>query len=255
MADQFKAALPEGQVTVKSPLTIGVRARATSDEFQVNLDRMWGFCVRNSMQCAQATAVFVNGTAETLKQMPVTIDASMIRVAIRPATYIEGVRKQFKGDPKDEPIGAPVAGDLWWILVADAPRTARILKVGDLNELKITMEQAIEIGRRNTASSLRPLDIVTRDLPANGIGTIEGSYYESSRLALHDDWAAVASRMSGPLIVAVPGPGLLFYADGGRPHALDALSTLASAAAAKQERPLSATVFKWTREGWQPLTP
>ncbi len=83
------------------------------------------------------------------------------------------------------------------------------------------------------------------------VGTIAGDYYESSRLSLHDDWSTIAAQMSGGLIAAVPSNDLVLYADAGQTNTVDAMATLAREMVRKSPRPLSATVFKWTKAGWE----
>jgi uncharacterized protein YtpQ (UPF0354 family) len=159
-----------------------------------------------------------------------------------------------EGDKSDLVTG-PLVGDFSWILVADMPQATRVINSEDLAKLGLTRDQALDLGRRNVLADLRPLSAVVQALPADGIGTIQGSFYESSRLCLHETWKELAAKMTGPLLVGAPGPDIVLYADGGRPHSLDALTTLVRYTAEHSQKPLSTQVFKWTEGGWIPAQP
>ncbi|MDE2473735.1 MAG: hypothetical protein KGO48_01660, partial [Alphaproteobacteria bacterium] len=86
------------------------------------------------------------------------------------------------------------------------------------------------------------------------IGTVSGNFYASSWLALHDAWVNVAERFNGELIVAVPAGDKLLYARGTDRRSVDALRTLAAQLARQSDRPLSQSVFHWTKDGWEQLS-
>jgi hypothetical protein len=91
----------------------------------------------------------------------------------------------------------------------------------------LSEDQAVTLAERNLAAALRPLGTVVHDLPPNGIGTINGDFYDSSRLILHDDWAPLSLKLHGHLVVAVPANDVLLYGEGKDRVALDAIATLA----------------------------
>jgi uncharacterized protein YtpQ (UPF0354 family) len=146
------------------------------------------------------------------------------------------------------------AGDLWLVCVADLPSSVRVLNRGDLEKLGLSKDEAIALGRQNVSASLRPLNAVTQPLPPQGFGYIEDNEYESSRILLHGEWAELAATMKGDLIVAVPGDRLTVYGDSGRPQAVPAMAAFARYALDRMQRPISATLFRWTPSGWEPVT-
>jgi hypothetical protein len=47
----------------------------------------------------------------------------------------------------------------------------------------------MSLGEQNVAAELSPLNTAIHDLPPNGVGYINGNFYNSSRLLLHDGQA------------------------------------------------------------------
>ena len=216
---------------------------------------MWEYCSRNASDCDRMLSDYVAKSAAALRDQLRPLERSMIRVALRPAPYVENARKTFVRNADSELITELFAGDLWLICMADLPSASRVLNVADLRKLGLSKEEAIALGKQNLAASLRPLKSVVQPLPSNGIGTITGDYYESSRLSLHDDWSVLAAQMKGGLIVAVPSNDMVLYGDAAQPNAIDAMGALARDVSRRSQRPISATVFRWSKGGWEPVSP
>ena len=251
MAARFAQALPESRVEVKGPLTLGLSGAGLSAQFQINLNRVWDFCVRNRDACAAAMAQHVAVTAASLRDVP-DVDVASLRMVVRPAGYVAAIKQQSVGQAGAQPIAAPYAGDLWLMLVTDTPNSLRAVTVRDLQKLNMNIEQAVELALRNVEALLPPLSKVVRPLPANGVGRIEGDYYESSRLLVHEDsWTELARSFKGRLLVAVPDPHVVLYADGKVPKSREALIRLAKEVAGRSDRPLSIAVLQWSRDGWK----
>jgi hypothetical protein len=83
------------------------------------------------------------------------------------------------------------------------------------------------------------------------IGQVAGDPYESSRLALHESWAPLADAQSGVLIVAAPAKDAVFYIGEDTPQPIDALRVFVSNVMRKVPNPLSATLLRWTKAGWE----
>jgi uncharacterized protein YtpQ (UPF0354 family) len=109
------------------------------------------------------------------------------------------------------------------------------------------------LAKRNLVAALRPFDTVVHGFPDEAFGYIRGDYYEASRLTLHDEWAPLAKKAKGSLIVAVPAIDVVLYADSGREQAMRAMTAVALDVVSKAQRPISAMLFKWTPEGWEPV--
>jgi hypothetical protein len=234
-------------------LALAVGGAEAPSEFQINLDRLWDFCVRDAGRCADVAADYVARTAATVKEVGAPIDISTLRVVVRSAAYVASLRREMSAAGRgEEPVAGYVAGDLWWVLVADARQSARVVSVREVQQQNLGPRAAMEIGRANLGVLLAPLSSKVRPLPANGVGTIKGDYYESSRLLLDDDsWAQLAAAMKGRLLIAVPDPGVVLYADAKIPKSRAALVRLAREVAATSERPLSTAVLQWSPDGWK----
>src|SRR5262249_46703800 len=111
----------------------------------------------------------------------------------------------------------------------------------------LSADAAMSLGEQNVAAELGPLHTAIHDLPPNGVGYINGNFYNSSRLLLHDDSKELSKSMNGHLVVAVPANDVVVY----DAIALDAISTLVNAVGMKSVRPLSGTLFKWVPGGWE----
>jgi hypothetical protein len=257
LADRFTAAVPGATVTVKSPRTLSLAVSGFA--MQVSLDRVWDFCIRNREDCGGIIDDFVEKTSATLNEIAKrdvkAVDISTFRLVLRPSAYINTVRGQMaQGGPGAEPVVGPFAGDLWWMLVTDSPQTVAAVTKGDLEQEKLGARAAMEAGRANLEAMLPPLLSVARKPTASGVGAIQGDFYTSSRLLLHDDdWDKLAETFAGRLIAVAPDPRVLLYADFGVRGAYETMQRMAEDIASKSERPLSMMVVQWTPDGWKPV--
>lgn len=252
MAEKLTAALPKAKVSVAGPLLLAMTGIGAFAESRVDLHRLWDFCVRNPGRCDEAMDDHAVKVAAAINQFDEKLDLSRVRMALRPAGYVAAIRRQFAGQPEAEPLAVPFYGDLWAVLAIDTPDSARLLSRRDLKVNDVTLQQALDASLKNVEATLHPLPAAGR-LPPDGIGMIEGDYYESSRLLLHDSWKGLAASFKGPLLVAAPDPRVVLYADGGVPKMRATLARRANEAAKKSDRPLSTTVFQWSAEGWKPV--
>lgn len=251
-ATRFQAELVDRKVSVKGPLTLEIaRPSSTEPGLQVNLDRVWAFCRRNVSECDKAGGEYVSRAVTSIKEMGRPVDVTALRIAIRPANYIQSLSKQNGGRPEAEPVAGKLAGDLWWVVMVDAPQSARVFAQKDLSALKLSQDEIVEAARRNVEQTLKPAGPQT--LSAGTISTIVGGYYESSRVLFPEKWAALAAGMKGPLLAAIPSPDTILFADGGESQAADALLTLAKQAASRSERPFPPVLLRWTQTGWETI--
>ena len=86
--------------------------------------------------------------------------------------------------------------------------------------------------------------------PKRGLGYIQEEY-APSRLAFHDEWASLAKKLKGKLVVMVPAPDLLMFVQGVDRISLDALRTIGLETGQKADRPLSDVLLRWTQGGWE----
>lgn len=255
VAKLLRAAMPDASVSVKSPLIVVTASASEPDGSQVNLDRVWAYCVSERASCAPTVTRFVTNVAASLRDKNQPIERSMIRLVVRSASYLEEIRQATAATPEAALVATRFAGDLWLACVADLPRSTKFLSAGDLSKLGLSEDAAIALGKQNLASLLRPMAEIIRDAPAKAFGYLEGGEYESSRVLLHDDWAPLAQALNGQLVVTVPESRLVLYGDAARPNALEAMTVLARRIMIQAERPISPTLLKWTPTGWTTVTP
>jgi uncharacterized protein YtpQ (UPF0354 family) len=259
VAGQLRGALPGYDVTVVDQLTIKVRKSSEPEDqsTQVNLDRVADYCARTSAGCADMISDFLSKIVELVKAHELTPSAAMLRAVVRPATYpVQLTRSLAKKD--DELISAPFAGDLVMMCYFDMPAAMRPASRSDLVKIALSRERALDVCRDNTRAGLPRLPTAP---PRHGtsetdaIGYLKGDPYESSYLLLHDDWAQLAEKFGGHLLVAAPDADVIFYSEDAGPASRDALSTLVKKAYGEAERPISTNVFRWTPSGWEVAAP
>ncbi|MYM25158.1 hypothetical protein GTP46_21245 [Duganella sp. FT135W] len=234
---------PDVPVKVKGPLTLGI------DELQLNLDRAYAFCQRNVAECRSALTGYSKNIAAFLKERNAPIDGKAVLLAVRSSAYIQNAQATLG---RDAPALAtrPLAQGLVTIAMFDTPSAARPLNAKDAARLSLSNDELLALATKNLQASLEPLSTKAKPVASGQVGTLQGSYYEASRLALTAEWASLAAAQNGTLLVAAPSPDVILYVSESSPTAVDALRALAKTVAAKSQTPLSLAVFKWTAEGW-----
>ena len=256
VAEQItKAAGGDISITVEGPLFLSVRGQNGEISDSLHLNRIWDYCTQNPSTCDQAVSEYVTGTLEGIKTRSGPIDRVAVRVVVRTTAYLAAARTDG-GQGDRDPAAAPLAGDLWIICVADSPHSTRILTNADLRLLKLSINDAIELGKRNVSAALPPLSSTQTKFGDGTFETVIGDpYYESSRIILHDEWLSIAMKMRGQLVVAVPGSGIVIYGNGASKRTVEAMRKFAHYAAGRSDRPISGTLLRWTEEGWEPVSP
>jgi hypothetical protein len=253
-ARDFRTALPGYDVTIVDPLTLKLAPRG-QEGYEVHLDRMAAFCTDNPQRCEDSLHGFTANMIEAVKSRDTPLDAATLRAVVRPARYVEQMKRAVaEKRPGVDLIAAPLAGDLYVLCYFDQPTTMRVTMTNDLAALALTPDTAMARCRRNVRAALPPLAPQLKDLPDRAFAVLEQKDYGSSYFLFPEDWAELAARLGGHLIVAVPDTGVILYGKEEDAQSVDALATLANEAAKKAERPISATVFRWTPSGWQPAT-
>ncbi|HKU98755.1 MAG TPA: hypothetical protein VJR58_25910 [Vineibacter sp.] len=250
VAQRFKQALPGYEIAIKGPLTLIVKGVSGQEMMQANLDTVYSFCQRNAPRCEDAIERQSSAIIDTVKHSGTAPQRSQLRAVLRPSAYIEQLRKQGGA-----PVAVPFMGDLWVASVVDFPTQVRFLNTKDLSSLSLSSAEAIDLAKRNVVAALPPLASVTRDLPARGIGTINGDAYEASRLLFVDMWAPLAKRFGGKLIVSAPATDFVLYSSENDPITIDALGALARKIATRAQRPVSFAVLQWSPTGWMQVSP
>jgi hypothetical protein len=246
VAQRLRKAVGDAPVSVREPLTLSV------GPLQANLDRVFRFCRSGAEGCAAEVDRYVAVVAATLAERSTSaprVEKASLRVVLREAGAVKVAQGTFgPGSPALQ--RRPFAGSLVELVVVDTPQTVRYVDERALAELKITRDELFALARGNTGAGLRPLGEVARPVQHGQLGTITGSVYEVSRIALHDEWAPLARAQGGTLLVALPATDLVLYASERTPLAVDALRTIARQILGDASHPLSDMVLEWTPEGW-----
>ena len=251
LARSFSAAMPEATVSIKSPLTLSLnipKSSGTPDTLQVNLDRVWAYCRRNSQDCQRGITEFVTRTAQTIRQQEAPVEKEKVFLIIRSERTVQS----FGSETPVKPVAEPIAGDLWLVCVIDGEPGARIFTGKHLTNLALSQQDVISLAKSNLARHLPPINKDTHLASDGTFGFVGGDpYYAASRIALHEQWAPLAERMKGQLLVTVPDGGMIFFADSSIPLAVHSLRKASSDTAKTSQRPISPAILVWTKQGWQ----
>lgn len=252
VAERVNRELPEYNVKPVGKLTLEGKRLDGESTGQLSLDRVYAFCSRNSSNCSAALDQYAKGVADAIKERNRPIEPSMVRVAVRPAAYVEQVRKQVAGS-SGAIYARPVAPGLVAIPVLDFARSVRFVNDRDLEKLSLTEEELFKLGERNLRSAVKPLTEVAPTPVANSLGRISGEDYASSRVLFHSEWRDLSVKLNNKLVVTLPAPDMLLYGEGSTAASIDALRILAAETARKSSRPLSPLLLLWTEGGWEVL--
>jgi hypothetical protein len=191
--------------------------------------------------------VAANGAIDEYASPP---DPQKLRVMIGP-------RESFVAEAAPRATTAPplllrpCVGEFVCVLVAEHAESPRYLDARDLERLKLTEDQAFDLGMDNLRRGLKPVSALPVPTAQHPIQFINDNALESSRLLFVADWAPLAERLGGELLVAIPAANLAVYTGGGSAEAVSALRKFAESATPSAERPLATTVLRWSARGWE----
>lgn len=243
-AQVIRAALgTDMPVKVKSTLTLQV------DELQVNLDRVYSFCRMNAADCSAALADYSKRVHAVLTERNAPVDSKSVMLAIRSSAYLKNAQAVLGKEAPALQV-RPLADGLVAVAMLDTPNAARPLSSKDAERLKLSGDQLFALAAQNLRATLEPLGSKAKPVGSGQVGTLQGGYYESGRIALVADWAELAAAQNGTLLIAAPSPDVILYISESTPIAIDALRSLAKTVAAKSPVPLSAAVMQWRADGW-----
>jgi uncharacterized protein YtpQ (UPF0354 family) len=240
--------------TVDSSQPLTLQASSGEQRLSVALDKPWNACEQQPQDCDALAREWVGQVVRTIDdsdRKAGALSPASIRPAIRTSEYVDGMRAQG-----GKLITESFVAGLSIVYMLDLPDAARSLQADELAVLKMDRGQLRERALANVEAEIGKPAKHIEALPENGIGYLTTqSYYNSSLVLLHAEWKSVSERFGGQLLVAVPAPDVLLYADGRDPHARDALAALAAQIAGKSPTPLFTGVLRWTASGWEIVTP
>jgi hypothetical protein len=246
-AEKLRTMMRGRTVRITGPLTLMV------GESQINLDRPFDACQRNPEDCITVTTSFLRNLAAMPEIDTMKPTRERLRLVVRPQDYVDQLTQLGTPQKPTTVVSRPLPGKLVVLCYFDFPTVMRPASKEDLQTLRLTAEEAFAIAARNMATELPAIPVGSTK--GRSIGLLAESPYESSRLALHDQWAGIARSMNGRLLVAVPGADVVLFGEEVGPESVIAISKATREGYRLSERPISATVFRWTKTGWEVATP
>lgn len=247
LAVRLRAEMPGRDIRIAAPLRLSV-VTPGEEPAEINLDRVWNYCrTATAEACETSKANFIGAMVETLAEQP-PVTRAQLRVMVRGTDYCEGTRRTLRADQELAMRRGPPG--LCMLIVADFPRSMRLIQLSDLAPLGLSAEQAWPLAERQTLAALpRPQSLTALD-QHNAAGVVEYDYIPSLLLNA-DGWRAVAAR--GELLVAVPGDDMLIAVRAADITDLAAFRATVRRQYEQSERGISPHVYRWTETGWQPL--
>lgn len=249
ITEQLRTALPDEHVVVVGPqrLTVG------NTGMVANLARLWEYCQANATRCDAESARYVAGVTQTFKDMNKPPERAQVRLVLRSVHTAQAYAAQSRGTGLSLQV-RPFVGDMVDAVVIDSPRTVRWASSHDLESLQIDAAAMLELARANTHAQMQPLMSVATPAPAGKVGAIDGGdAYTASRLLFPQDWAPLAKAQGGVLIVAAPRPTTLLYIGADDEASVAGLRAFARQRLERAPDPVSATLLRWTPDGWKTL--
>jgi hypothetical protein len=241
------------RVTDRFQLTI---APAKGEDVRMYLDNLWLDCQSRPEACDDSIerALRLHGG-----QMfdDAFVKGETVRAVLKDRLWMENVDKVMKAahksgdkDADNALVSRPFVADLSVVYVFDLPDGMRMISHGDLTKLKLDVDGLHKLAVANLETNLPPLSSEPIDAGATVHVVHVGDSYEASRLILHDRWAEVAKQVKGDLIVSAPSRDFVYFT--GSREDLAGLRALA-AQSADQGHALTATLLRWTAQGWEPF--
>jgi hypothetical protein len=245
VAKIVQKAQPDASVETVGPLHL--RLKQNGEVWETHLFTIHSYCLRNPKACEASVMLHVQQLAEAHKPGVVRVEASALRVVVRQSKYVEQAEAVLRG--RGEPIVEPLVGDLWTIAVLDMPTAVQVLKPKDLETLHLSADEALARAKENTKAA------IARRVPgkasaSSNISVLPGDTYQASLLAFPEIWAPLAATYDNRLIVSVPGTHMVLFTKNDASDSVSALAAIAEASMQSEERPLSASVYRWTPNGW-----
>lgn len=245
VASLLRAQLGEAAVQVTEPLTLKIGGT------QANLDRVNAFCRANAAGCDAELARYVSAVVDMQKNAALPPTRTALRAVVRPTAFADGAAGSLGG--RSNFIRRPLVDGLVALVMLDSPRSARLVSEADAQALGLSVDDTYAEALAQLRGQLSPMAKAARPVVAGQVGALEGDFYESGRVLLHDDWASLARAQKGVLVVALPAKNLLLYGADDSPAGLQALRLQARDLAKRSPAPLTELLLRWTPEGWQAL--
>jgi uncharacterized protein YtpQ (UPF0354 family) len=244
----FDDEAPEAAAAVVGTLAIQLSPRGTDEhDLRISLDRVWAACQANAPGCETAARDFVKKSVRTLRMNGKPATRDDIVAVLRSRTYVDAVG----GPSTTQAIIEPFAGDLFVVFMVDLPDSMRSLTPNELAGIVPDPRSLPAIAVANLASRLGHLtDALASATPGSFDVLQSHNVFESSRLLMGDEWAALSSKVKAPIVVAAPSGDVLLVAIGPSDAQLATMRDTAQKAFSAAGRPVSPALFRWAKTAW-----
>lgn len=244
-----KANATKFEIAAEPPLTLHA-SNSASPRLVIALDKPWAVCVEQAARCDANAREWLNGVLATVDTAEPGPERERVRAAVRSEATVEGMTRQGTA-----PITEPLIPGLVVVYMVDLPSAARLMQAKDLEALRIDVAQLRALASANLVREVGSPEQLVKT-PVRGIGQIEvPSYYNSSLVLQHAAWKSTSEALGGQLLVAIPVPDLLLYADGRDPEALARLRATVTEITSQAPNAVFDGVLRWTPKGWDVVAP
>lgn len=168
-----------------------------------------------------------------------------LRAVIRDQSFLERLSDSVRATT----ISEPFSGRMVILYLVDDGGAARGATEADLTESGVTREALRAVAEWNLAQ------VLNQRLTCTSHAVTEPArhgFYESSRLLLDKQWAALAAT-AGTVVVAAPSNDTLFVACNPSPETLQKLAVVVQNTYQQAARPVSPSLLTWSSDGWREL--
>lgn len=244
----FDDEAPEATAAVVGRLTIQLAPRGSDkNDLRVSLERIWGVCQANPDGCESATRDFVTKSVRTLRMRGQPATRDQVVAIVRPRAYVDRVG----GPSAPNTLIDPFVDDLYVLYMVDLPGSLRSLAASELDALEVDRRQLPAVVTRNLTTRLGHLADALGSAEPGGFNVLRsGNVFESSRLLIGSEWAALASKVGKPVLVGAPSGDVLLVAIGPTAAQIATMRDTVGTMFASAPRPVSARLFQWSAKGW-----
>src|ERR1019366_4970320 len=239
---------PEPAAAVVGPLTLQLSARGSDkNALRISRDRIWAVCQANPDGCEAATRDFVTKSVRTLRMRSQPAARDQIVAIVRPRAYVDRVG----GPSAPNTLIAPLFDDLFVLYMVDLPGSLRSLATTELDALALDRGQLPALAVQNPATRLGHLSDALGNAAPGAFNVLRsGNVFESSRLLLGDEWAALATKVGKPVIVGAPSGDVLLVAIGPTGDQLASMRETVGKMFGAAQRPVSPRLYRWATNRW-----